>query len=52
MIVLLNQPCPGALGRGVVVPGELLAVLQGNLETQCQDGGIKCKVNKNNSKCT
>lgn len=32
MIISLNQPGPGALGQWVLVPGELLAVLQGSLK--------------------
>lgn len=38
-------------GDGVRVPGELLAVLWGELKTQCQGNKKKCKINKNNSKC-
>lgn len=39
-------------GSGVLVSGELLAVLQGSLKIWCWDDKKKCKVNKNNSKCT
>lgn len=52
VIIFLKQPDLGALGQWGAHSRWAASSAVGELKTQCQGNKKKCKVNKNNSKCT